>query len=580
MDKKEEEYSFKNYFIPFTTAKAITWIVIIGFIVYANMLFNGFVLDDFPFIVNNPTITPFNLLSLIGNNIFNSYGFYRLIPSLYFGTMYQFFGVTTFFYHFIQVLLHISIAISVYFFFRKFIRNTIAFILSLIFLVHPMNVESVAYISAVDNPLFLLSGMLGLLLSTNEKITLRKTIFIFSLFFFSLLSKETGFLFIILALILRIFFYKKNVRVYLTLSISTVLFYLILRFKTIGYQPNNFFFFPIHQLSFVQRLINIPEIIYFYIMTFVFPKNLAIGQNWVVKSIDFAHFYLPLLLDILFFSFISGFGYYVLLRNRKQFSIYCFFVFWFLTGLGIVLQLIPLDATVADRWFYFPMVGLLGAIGVFANSFSKKKSKITYIAVGLCTVLIIILSLRTIIRNTNYADDMTLNLHDINVSDDFTKESEIGETLINRGEFKQALPYSQQSVKLNPFYGNIDILAFNYVYLGNPQKAEDYFNKLKRIPNNSFTPRSSYDNAATYLTIHYPQNAKSFILWALQSYPNDANLWANLAFIEYSNNNQEEAFIAIEKAKSIQSSESINMLYSTIIHDKKPSIKQNSSLNR
>jgi len=52
----DSEFSFKNYFVPLTNAKAITWIVMIGIIVYANMLFNGFVWDDIGQIVTNGDI--------------------------------------------------------------------------------------------------------------------------------------------------------------------------------------------------------------------------------------------------------------------------------------------------------------------------------------------------------------------------------------------------------------------------------------------------------------------------------------------------------------------------------------------
>jgi len=52
------DFSFKNYFIPFTNFKAINWIIDIGLIVYINGLFNGFVIDDSLQIVNNPSIYP------------------------------------------------------------------------------------------------------------------------------------------------------------------------------------------------------------------------------------------------------------------------------------------------------------------------------------------------------------------------------------------------------------------------------------------------------------------------------------------------------------------------------------------
>lgn len=49
-------FSFKKLFVPFTTAKAIHLIVIIGFVVYVNSLYNGFVVDDLGQIIGNESI--------------------------------------------------------------------------------------------------------------------------------------------------------------------------------------------------------------------------------------------------------------------------------------------------------------------------------------------------------------------------------------------------------------------------------------------------------------------------------------------------------------------------------------------
>ena len=54
MHEREQAFSLKNLFVPLTTLKAIHIIVIVGFIVYANMLFNGFVWDDKIYIIFNP----------------------------------------------------------------------------------------------------------------------------------------------------------------------------------------------------------------------------------------------------------------------------------------------------------------------------------------------------------------------------------------------------------------------------------------------------------------------------------------------------------------------------------------------
>src|SRR5579872_6797167 len=97
-EQQEEEFSFKKYFIPLTTPKAITWIALVGFIVFLNSLFNGFVGDDKIYIINNLPTHIISLKNAFGPSIFNTQGQYRPIPSLYFSLSYVLFGANTFFY--------------------------------------------------------------------------------------------------------------------------------------------------------------------------------------------------------------------------------------------------------------------------------------------------------------------------------------------------------------------------------------------------------------------------------------------------------------------------------------------------
>src|SRR5437667_430114 len=137
----EKEFSFKTYFIPLTKAKAITWIVIIGIIVYANILANGFVWDDLH-TLQVPAFHTFNVINLFGPNDINLNSYYRPLTAVYFSLMYQVFGNVAFFYHFTQLTLHIIDTCLIFLLFCLFFPESISFFLALIFLLHPINVES------------------------------------------------------------------------------------------------------------------------------------------------------------------------------------------------------------------------------------------------------------------------------------------------------------------------------------------------------------------------------------------------------------------------------------------------------
>lgn len=124
----EEEYSFKNYFVPLTTTKAITWIVIIGLALFFSGLFNNFVADDPPEITQNPVIQSIqNLPQFFTGSLFYegpgqklSGSFYRPLQSVFFSAIYSVFGPNYFMFHLVQLLLFITTASIVFLLFKQF----------------------------------------------------------------------------------------------------------------------------------------------------------------------------------------------------------------------------------------------------------------------------------------------------------------------------------------------------------------------------------------------------------------------------------------------------------------------------
>lgn len=209
-EQNPEEFSFKNYFLPFTNIKAITWIIVIGLAVFANVLFNGFVWDDKIYLINNTDLRTLNFVYLFGPNTWNNGLYYRPLTAVYFSILYSLFNLTPFIYHIFQVVIHIIDSILLFFIFKKFINKQLSFILSLIFLVHPIQVESVAFVSATLSPLSFLFGSTALLLSLRNIITPKNTFLIFLFLFISILIKETGVLFFLFVLLYRALFHFKK----------------------------------------------------------------------------------------------------------------------------------------------------------------------------------------------------------------------------------------------------------------------------------------------------------------------------------------------------------------------------------
>ncbi|MDH7475843.1 MAG: tetratricopeptide repeat protein [Microgenomates group bacterium] len=508
--------------------KNITIIILLAFLIYQFSLFNNFVWDDEEQILNN------NLIHSLGNfpkffsgGTFNSGGrqslsglYYKPLMTLFFSLIYSIFGSRPFFFHLISLGFHIANTILVYAIFLYFFSDRLAFFLSLIFLVHPINVEAVAYISSLQDLLFLFFGLTGFYLTIKKK----KPIWLSVFLLLSLLAKETGIVFFFI-IPLYLFLFDKQLlknKKSLLYFLAPIAGYSFLRFILAGifFQKHNLS--PINRMAFWERMISLPKIIFYYLKNFFLPTDLAISQHWVVRFYDWPNFYQPLIFDLLFFGGIL-FLFRYFLKERKNFSIFLFFFGWFLAGFSIHWHFFPLDMTVADRWFYFPVIGLLGMIGVVLknNFLSGRKKSIIFLFYA---AIISLFSFKSFLRTMDWKDGLTLYSHDININKDaFDLENNLGVELFRVERYQEAKRHFENSTKLAPYWWtNWNNLGVIYEREKNYQKAAEFYQKS--IINGDYY--LAYENLAKILIFHSndKEKAKSFLKKALQLFPENQNL--------------------------------------------------------
>src|SRR6266567_794925 len=633
----EQDFPFRQFFINLTTKKAVSIIAILGVLVYCNALFGAFVWDDVHQIQHNDTVQSLSNFPKffsdprIGDNL--SVMFYRPLLYVALSLIYSVLGAQTFFFHAFQITLHIANAIILYFLLNalfdtiathtnrnaakvkekewknlsgsqkiKYLRKhgspmqashvptvqtsrLLSLFLSLLFLVHPINVEAVAYISGLNDPLYFLFGASALYLSLKEQISMKRMLIIGVLLLCSLFSKETGILFLLILLFLQFLFKKKTLLSFFIVEVVTLLIYSFMRFAIGGIFFGNTNPAPIEKLSFLARLANIPQIVLHYLHTMFFPLGLAVDQKWIVTKITVQDFYLPLLLDSLFFFALGIGGVYIYKHKKNYFPVYIFFFLWFISGLLLLIQIFPLEMTVADRWFYFPLIGILGMLGVGIQmllfppnekgSALVKYKKANMVVVWFGVIVLLLLSVRTIVRNTNFRDEITLFTHDSQLQDNDELEQQIGVDYEHAGNSKAALPHAQKSVSLNPTPNNLFNLGYIYeVDSNDTKKAEEYYYKGIIVAETYYPVGQKHDpndikmyEEFIQLLIVNNRNygaAEKIATKGLQYFPNSNTLWAELALSEYLLQKQNEALIAAEKAKTLAPNEVNKYLYTRI----------------
>lgn len=542
-------------FIQSVLKKHTHWFfVVTGILLYFYSLFNGFVGDDFDQLVNNEYIH--NLSNIInffrGGTFDNGYVslsgiYYKPVMTTVFSIIHTFFGATSFFYHLVQVCLHISNSILVIYILGKFIPKRISILCALIFLIHPINTEAVAYISNLQDVLFTFFGLSAFVLLLYKNTTLKNLIFIHLLLLLSLLSKESGILFVIICLLYSVFYNRQTLLHHITISVITIGIYTLARLYAVGLYSYHSENFPMMQLQFLERMQAVPAMIFYYIRTLALPVNLSFAQNWTVKEIRFDNFWLPVI--SLFLLIISLYIGCTKVKTKKD---YLFFLIWIAAGLIIHLQILPLDMTVADRWFYFSFIGVLGLGSILYKNFKDQLN--AKVMQAILVLVLIIYFVLTFQRSLDWRDQYFLYGHDVKYNtDSFSLQNGWGLELMNRGRFAEAEIHVRKSIELDPtFCYSWNNLGSIYIHKKNYQKAREYYQKAVELKDCVI----SYNNLATLMFYHFdPQDAKAYIQKVLPELPNSPRLHLMLALSEHKLGNREAAIKAAERSFQLQQSQ-------------------------
>ena len=507
-------------------------------------LFNGFVWDDIPQILSNGEIQ--SLKYIPGLFLHGQLGFYRPVSFSLLAVLYSLYKTSAFYYHFIQLSLHIGNTILVFLLYKKFIDKHLSFLLSLLFLVHPINVEAVVYISAISDPLYMFFGLISLHLMMKERNNTFSFIVASFFILLSLLVKEAGFLLVIMIFLYRLLFDRKNLH-FVVISIAIpIAIYSYLRFIVAHTLFSRVSVIPIVSASSVERLLTIPKIIFYYISTFVAPIRLAIAQEWIVKSASLSEFFAPLMIDLVLVVVLLWLGISIYKSQRKQLLAYIFFSLWFLIGLSMYLQVVPLDMTVAERWFYLPIIGLLGICGLLIEKFfNTAKQKNTVYAVLI--LIICIFSLRSIVRTINWYDGYTLYTHDEKISNDnYLLKNNVAVELLMRGEVDTALKYAEDSMHLNPDWGT-SWSTIGTIYFDKKDYPKAIYYLRESLNKDGGNYAGFYFLIQSLLYSKDYTSAKGWAETALKVFPNNESLIELLVIAEYKLGNIKEATEAAQK---------------------------------
>lgn len=492
---------------------SVLLLVSISFALNANTLKNGFVYDDRSAVVHNSFIKDIhNLPKLFQKDYFTitSELSYRPVVTFTYFLDYAFYGPHPWGYHLTNILLHTINCILLYMFLNFIFQSsdgdnnrfTISSLLanrplfiSLLFITHPVLTETINAISFREDLLVFLFYIATLCLyltikeSTSTIFTQIKSfgltpiVYLLSCltYLLALFSKEMA-VTIPLAIYIYEWIYakKKNRTLAILLNYYNIGYIAI----TVVYLYMRFFLFynpaegDVSDWSLTERLLTSPWIILFYLKLLFFPISLTTDYEILpVNSYLSSSFFVPAAALI---SFLVA---ALLIRNRnKEIAVGIFF---FITLLIPVYNIIPIGRPVAERYLYLPSVGFTifaGALICSTLQTSLRKNYHTHIFISFL-ILLCTNSLAAAKRNEIWNNDHSLFTDTIKkMPNSYRSHNNLGITYLEQDKPGDAILHFQAAVSIRPdvshYHNN---LAFAYFKKGLLDEAITHYKKALLI---------------------------------------------------------------------------------------------------
>ena len=532
---------------------AISILILLTFLSYSPSLKNYFVWDDVFFIAQNNYIKDLSFLPqyFYSAKTYSSrpnYYIYRPLRTLTFALEYKIWGLNAFGFHLTNILLHILNVLMAYFLVSRLASSRrLGFITALIFSLHPVQTEAVAWIKGRADLLFTFFFLIGFLAFLKKKEEEKNNPWlmaaIYISFLLALLSKVMAITFPLILILYIISLEKrrelfplkaleKDKSLFISLFLISTAF-LFLRHSVIGsigqggsYPGGRGYY------TFLTMLRVFPN----YFRIIIYPFNLIADYSGLKVSRSI--FEKEVLASFLFYLAVI----YILAASWKKNRLIFFGLFFFFITLLPVSNIIPTMQFMAERFLYLPCLGIFLILAFFIKkgSFSLTSRKLLLWAV--VSFYILNLIPLTVERSRVWRNEVTLWEETFNTA---PKSSRIIENLafayLNSGRSAEAVPLLEKFLpKTKKRYKILDYLGEAYYRQNKFKEAHYYFEEAIREKND-------FAKAYAHLGILWGNKkkyelSKKYLEKAIELEPDspDSSYYYNYLGLTFKNSGQEE----------------------------------------
>jgi len=462
------------------------------------------------------------------------FGLWNPLVWLSFMFDYQLHGLHPGGYHVTNLILHILSTLLLFWLFHR-MTGAIwksAFVAAF-FALHPLHVESVAWVAERKDVLSAFFWMLTLCLYVyfTEKPAVRRYLLVLFCFVLALLSKPMVVTLPLIMILLdywplnrfesqkgNLFLWQlKEKSPFFILSAVLVIITLYTT-KT----PDLSAASDLKQLPLLARLANAPVSFVTYLEKTFWPHDLAVFYPFSGQLPIWQIFGATLLIIIISAAVVA-------MAKRLPY-LFAGWVWYAITILPVI-GIIQIGAfAMADRYHYLPSIGIAVMLAWGMPLLFKREDTRRKILFPAAMVFLIIMSVLTWKQCCYWENNNTLWNHALNVTkDNYMAHNNLASALLEKGEIQKAVYHYNKAISINNYsaaYYNLGVICYR---LGQPQQAIDNFNQAIRL-----TPdyaAAYYNLGIIYYALGQQQRAIENYDKAIRIMPNHANAYNNRAFI-------------------------------------------------
>lgn len=454
------------------TRIGLTALVILVLVVYSNILGNHFTnWDDEHLIVRNKAIRTLDIPFIIRNFHIS----YPPVPVISHCLDYRFWRLNPVGYHLTDMIIYALIVLVFFCLCVALIGNReAAFAAAALFAVHPLHVESVAWLSSRKDGLGMLFYFLSFLVYLRGREWRRREFLWLSAFFYlcAIWSKP-----LMITLPLALILYdvlladqRSSLRGSILSKLPYLLPLLLTALATIFLDPHKDIRFSYHGGSMYSTFIAMSIVLGDYLRMLILPVSLSsLYLVEIPARMTEIRCLLPLAAIVTIMAAAAA--------AARRAALFSFCVFWGVVSLIPVLQLVPVNVIKADRYLYLPTAALCLLCGRAASS-ALLRPRFRRGALAACAV-VTLLAILTIARNTVWRDSATLWEAVIARSPESADAyNNLGIVYMQGGSYEEAEEILTHAVNLRGDFASAhNNLANVYRVTGRYDEALEEFNK-------------------------------------------------------------------------------------------------------